>query len=126
MITFPIVRAAQSRDGSLAKAKLDWPHGHDAVRFAGARGTPDNQALGGLRNPLPSKDGNSGWAEKAKRTVWTVVWNSDVVTCTATAANPGRPDSTIGQSGILAQPCCGQGAPSSICITGEETDETAA
>jgi hypothetical protein len=53
----------------LACAKPDEPHGPTQVtRIPGARGTPDNQALGGLRIPSPSSDGKTGCTAMAKRT----------------------------------------------------------
>lgn len=44
----------------------------------------------------------------------------------ATAVEAGKQGSAIGQFGILAQLCWVQGMPSSICIIGMVTAETAA
>jgi hypothetical protein len=94
--------------------------------FPGAHGTPDCQTLGGLRKPLPSKEGHVGCAVKAKRTIWTVHWNTELATDVRTAAATDKQGNAIGQFGIVAQLCDVQGVPSSICIIGEVPAATAA
>ena len=69
MIKLPTVKAALLRDTGLAPAKPRLPPGVVAAQFTGAFSTHDSQTLGGLRNPLPSKEGKVGFAENSKRTL---------------------------------------------------------
>ncbi|MDO8986448.1 hypothetical protein [Cypionkella sp.] len=69
MIKLPSVKAALLRDIGMATAKPHLPPGMHAGRFPGAFSTHDSQTLGGLRNPLPSKEGKVGFAEKSKHTL---------------------------------------------------------
>jgi hypothetical protein len=110
----------------MATAKPRFPPGVYPARFLGAFSTYDSQTLGGLRNPLPSKEGKVGCAVKAKRTVWSVGRNTDLATDVGTAAATDMQDSAMGQFGIVAQLCDVQGVPSSIFIVGVVSAATAA
>ena len=95
-------------------------------RGSGALGTLNSQVLGGLRTPLPSTDGRVGWDERAKRTNWTTGWKTGLDEGAAIADGADKQGNAMGQFGILAQLCWVQGAPSSICIVGEDAAATAA
>ena len=53
-------------------------------------------------------------------------WKTGLEKGAAIANGTDKQGNTIGQLGILAQLCCVQGAPSSICIVGKDAAATAA
>lgn len=64
--------------------------------------------------------------EKANLTACAAGWNTSPADGAPTAADTDGLANVTRQSGILAQPCCGQGTPSAICIIGVVTAVTVA